>query len=309
MADLTIRTCNAAAGLAWVRAGLRLFARRPLVIIVLVAFGPLLNWTLGLVPVIGTPFALILFPTISIGMLAVCRTADEGALPGLASYTAALRDPVARFQLLKIGVFYALVIGALLTLWSLLPGDPGAALESPPPVASAPPAAADGSAAPASPAAPAPPAAPAAPAAANESDVPDLALTPARVVMLLTGLTVLVPLQMTIWFAPALVTWHRMPATKALFFSFFACWRNRAPMVVFLLALFGLACMAVLAFAALIGLLNAKDGLAQYLLAPPPLLLLAITQTSTLAMYRDVVVDDSDVPSLDAPRPEPGATA
>ncbi|SPE32029.1 putative membrane protein [Burkholderiales bacterium] len=303
MAELTIRTRTAAAGLAWVRAGLRLFARRPLVIVVLVAFGPLLNWTLGLLPIVGTPFALILFPTISIGMLAVCRAVDEGAMPGLASYTAALRDPFARFQLLKIGVYYALVIGTLLTVWSLLPADPASATESPPPVATAPAIVPDGSAAPG--ALPAP----AAPAAANEPPAPDLALTPARAVMLLTGLAILVPLQMTIWFAPALVAWHRMPASKALFFSFFACWRNRAPLLVFLLALFGLACIAVLAFAALIGLLNAKDGLAQYLLAPPPLLLLAITQTSTLAMYRDVVVDDSDLRGQEAGSQEPGATA
>lgn len=285
MADVTIRTRKAAAGLAWVQAGLRLFARRPLMILLLVAFGPLLNWTVGMVPIVGTAFALILFPTISVGMLAVCRAVDEGSMPGLSSYLAALRDPVARWELLKMGVYYALVAGVLVTLWSFVSPEgagPSQMAPTPPPTAQAP-------GAPTAPASP-----PAAPEPA-EQQVPDLSLTPLRAVMLVASALVLVPLQMTVWFAPVLVAWHRMPASKALFFSFFACWRNRAPMLVYLLALFGLACMAVLAFAALIGLLNAKGGLAELLLAPPPLLVLAIAQTSTLAMYRDVVASGSDL--------------
>ena len=301
MTDVSIRTRKAAAGLAWVQAGLRLFARRPLVIVVLVAFGPLLNWTIGLLPIVGTAFALILFPTISLGMLAVCRAVDEGAMPGLSSYLAVLRDPVARWELLKIGVYYALVIGVLVTLWSLVPAGGGAPATSNPPAPSVPSPRADGAPAPASPANPATGTTP------LEAQAPELSLTPLRVAMLLTAIAILVPLQMTIWFAPALVAWHRMPATKSLFYSFFACWRNRAPMVVYLLALFGLACIAVLAFAALVGLLNAKDGLAQFLLAPPPLLLLAITQTSTLAMYRDVVADVSTAP--DEQTPSQGSSA
>ena len=292
MAELSIRTRNAAAGLAWVRAGMRLFARRPLVIVVLVALGPMLIWSLGLVPIVGTPFALILVPAISIGMLSVCRAVDEGAMPGLASYTAALRDPVARLRLLKIGVYYALVVGALVTAMSFLPdGSSAPSGASPPPGASGP--------AETSPA----------PSGAPVPEVPDLALTPTRLVLFLASLVIWVPLQMTVWFAPALVAWHQLPASKALFFSFFACWRNRAPMLVYLLALLGLVFLAVIALAALIGALNAKETFAQYLLAPLPLLLLAITQTSTLAMYRDVVDDGSNLRRIAADEQEPSAPA
>ncbi len=300
MVDVSIRTRKAGAGLAWVQAGLRLFARRPFVIVVLVAFGPLLNWTIGFLPVVGTAFALILFPTISLGMLSVCRAVDEGAIPGLMSYLGILRDRVARWELLKIGVYYALAIGVLVTLWSILPGDGTASSTPSAPAASTPSSTTEGTTTPANPnVAPAP----------LESQTPDLALTPAHAAMLLAAVVILVPLQMTIWFAPVLVAWHAMPATKALFFSFFACWRNRAAMVVYLLALFGLACIAVLAFAALVGLLNAKGGMAQLLLAPPPLLMLAITQTSTYAMYRDLVSDGSDLSSQPTSAREPGTPA
>lgn len=220
-------------------------------------------------------------------------------MPGLSSYLAALRDPVARWELLKMGVYYALVVGVLVTLWSFVSPEgagPSQMAPTPPPTAQAP----------GAPTAPANP--PAAPEPA-EQQVPDLSLTPLRAVMLVASALVLVPLQMTVWFAPVLVAWHRMPASKALFFSFFACWRNRAPMLVYLLALFGLACMAVLAFAALIGLLNAKGGLAQLLLAPPPLLVLAIAQTSTLAMYRDVVASGSDLRNQQVLPQQPGPAA
>jgi len=300
MADVSIRTRKAAAGLAWVQVGLRLFARRPFVIVVLVAFGPLLNWTIGLLPVVGTACALILFPTISLGMLTVCRTVDEGAMPGVMSYLGVLRDRVVRWELLKIGVYYALAIGVLVTLWSFLPVDGTAASPPTAPTVSTPPPSVDGTTAPTTPANPN-----VAPAPLEPQGL-DLSLTPMRIVMLLTAVVILVPLQMTIWFAPVLVAWHAMPATKALFFSFFACWRNRAAMVVYLLALFGLACIAVLAFAALVGLVNAKGPMAQLLLAPPPLLMLAVTQTSTFAMYRDLVADGSDLSSQPLTVQEPG---
>lgn len=272
MAELRIRTRNTAAGLAWVRAGLRLFARQPLVIVVMVALGPLLTWTVALVPVVGTAFGLILVPTMSIGMLAVCRAVERGEMPGLASYTAAMHDPVARLQLFKLGIYYALVFGVLATAWSLLPADAHPAAGSRPAN---------------------PPAATATPDTTAAPDAPDLALTPMRLALTVGSLLLAIPLEMSMWFAPALVAWHQMPAGKALFFSFFACWRNRAPMLVYLLALSGLAFAAVLAFGALIGALNVKESIALYLLAPLPLSLLAISKTCALAIYRDVVEDGS----------------
>jgi len=236
-------------------------------------------------------------------MLTVCRTIDEGAIPGLMSYLGVLRDRIAPRELLKIGVYYALVIGVLVTLWSFLPVDGTAASPPNAPTAPTPPPSVEGTTVPTTPANPN-----AAPAPL-EPQGPDLSLTPMRIVMLLTAVVILVPLQMTIWFAPVLVAWHAMSATKALFFSFFTCWRNRAAMVVYLLALFGLACIAVLAFAALVGLVNAKGPMAQLLLAPPPLLMLAVTQTSTFAMYRDLVADSSDESSQHAPAHDPSTPA
>ncbi len=272
MADLTIHTRNAATGLAWVRSGLRLFARRPFVLIVMVAFGFLVTWTVALLPFAGPGLALVVVPATSVGMLAVCRAVELEQAPGISNYTDLLGDPHARLQVLKIGIFYALVIGALGTAWSLLPDATQGATPAPPP----------GTGTGSVDAGPGP--VPQSPAA---SDLP--AITPARALLALASLAIVVPLEMSLWFAPVLCAWHRMSAGKALFYSFFACWRNRLPMLVYLLALLGIVLIGVMAFGTLISITNAREGLAMYLLAPLPLTLLAVSKTCALAMYRDVV--------------------
>jgi len=270
MADLTIQTRNAATGLAWVRSGLRLFARRPFILIVMVAFGFLVTWTVALLPFAGPGLALVVVPATSVGMLAVCRAVELEQAPGISNYTDLFRDPHARLQVLKIGIFYALVIGALGTAWSLLPDATQGSIPAPP--------AGTGSVD----AGPSP--VQQSPAA---SELP--AITPARALLALASLAIVVPLEMSLWFAPVLCAWHRMSAGKALFYSFFACWRNRLAMLVYLLALLGIVLIGVMAFGTLISITNAREGLAMYLLAPLPLTLLAISKTCALAMYRDVV--------------------
>jgi len=341
MADPRILTLPARAGLQWLRSGVRLFLRQPLMLFLLVALGPLLVLlTLALLPVVGQAICLLLTPVLAVGMLSVCRAVDQGTTPGLGSYTAALLVPGARLQLLKIGVYYALVAGLLASAWSLLPDEPpapaaastgsaagpreashdasrdagrdagldairgagadagadegGAAAAVPgdaAATAAAPPAAVPIEPPAAVPIEP-PAAAPVEPPATVPVEPPApaaVAPTPLRVLVLGASLAVWLPLQMTIWFAPVLCAWHGMTAGKALFFSFFACWRNRGPMILFLSALLGGFFLALVLCAAVVTALGAGDRAAQYLLAPLPLLVLAIAQTSNLTIYRAVV--------------------
>jgi len=107
-----------------------------------------------------------------------------------------------------------------------------------------------------------------------------------------------VPFAMTIWFAPPLVGWYRMPVAKALFFSFFACWRNRGALLVYLLALLGLGALGLLLLGALIDLINAREGLAPFLLmAPLVFLMLAIFQSAHLMMVEAVIEPGAPAPS------------
>ena len=133
------------------------------------------------------------------------------------------------------------------------------------------------------------------PAAKGLPAAPDFMVNAIPVPLFIVLAVITVPFLMTVWFAPALSGWYRMPAAKALFFSFFACWRNRAAMLVYLVTLMGLWVIAVLILGSLIEILNAKEGLAPYLLVAPLLFLtLAIAQAANLAMVQDVIDDGSE---------------
>ena len=314
-----IRTFRAAAGLSWVRQGLRLFARQPLVLAVLVGLGPLLLLTLKVVPLLGDLASLLLTPAIGVGMLTVCRSIRAGEPAGISSYLAALREPVRRLRLLQLGAYYAIFAGLVSLALSFVPAPPaagGADLHARPsggatsvspsgPAAdsSTPIGAATNPSAPSSPAtddasAPALPPAPAAPAAAASKAMPaapDFTANPIPLPVFFALALVAVPFLMTIWFAPVLCGWYGMSAPKALFFSFFACWRNRTAMLVYLITLLGIWVLAVLVLASLIDVLNAKEGLAPYLLlAPLVFIIVAIAQSANLAMVEDVIDDGRD---------------
>jgi hypothetical protein len=274
-----IRVCKAAQGLTWVKSGLRLLGRQPMLTVVFVAIGPMFLWSLGLVPLVGTAFALILWPTAMLGMLATCRTIDAGSMPTIAAYVEPWRDARTRLALVKLGIFYAIVMGILGTFWATASWD------------MVPHAAAVGA-----------PAEPALPASGEASqDFGTLAPTGHNAIQVLISLVFWVPLQMSIWFAPVLVGWYAMSAGKSAFFSFFACWRNKGAMLVYLVGMFVCVFVAVMGFAAVIGLLGISDQTALYVFAPLVLLSVAASQTSTLAMVRAVVDDDESGP--DAPLP------
>jgi hypothetical protein len=285
-----IRSHRASAGLGWVQRGLRLFSRHPLVLAVLVGLGPLLLLTLKVVPALGDLVSYLLTPAVILGMLTVCRSVREGTPAGISSYLAALHDPATRLRLLQLGAYYA-VFGGLVTLALSFAPEPAPASSADLPLNGNLIAAAPGPPAPAADQA----APPAAPAAKNLAGTPDFAANPISLPVFFELVAIVVPFMMTIWFAPALCGWYHMPAPKALFFSFFACWRNRAAMLVYLVTLLGIWVIAVLILASLIDLLNATAGLAPYLLLAPLLfLMMAIAQAANLAMVQDVIDDGTE---------------
>lgn len=61
----------------------------------------------------------------------------------------------------------------------------------------------------------------------------------------LTFAALYTPVTAALWFAPPLVGWHNMPAGKALFFSFFAAWRNWRALLVYFVGLLALWAIAL----------------------------------------------------------------
>ncbi len=60
-----------------------------------------------------------------------------------------------------------------------------------------------------------------------------LAVLPIIALAVLVGMALMLPLVMAVWFAPALVVFHDMPATTAMKTSFAGCLRNIVPFLVY----------------------------------------------------------------------------
>jgi hypothetical protein len=99
------------------------------------------------------------------------------------------------------------------------------------------------------------------------------------------------PVLMLMWFAPALVGWHRLTPGKSMFGSVVACWRNKWPLLVFGLVV-SLAMTA--ASAVVIGVATAFVSSRQAMsmvLAPLALVMMTIVQASFYPMYKSVFAD------------------
>jgi hypothetical protein len=99
------------------------------------------------------------------------------------------------------------------------------------------------------------------------------------------------PILMAMWLAPPLVGWQHLTAPKAMFYSFFACWRNRWPLLTFIAGAFGAGSLATATLAAIVGLLVPDRGLATLLIVPLLLALLAVVQGGIFRMYTQIVED------------------
>ena len=89
----------------------------------------------------------------------------------------------------------------------------------------------------------------------------------------LVFLALVVPVAMAIWFAPALVALHAMPAIDAMKLSFQACWANIMAFLVYGLVLVGLSILALLTL-----------GLGYLVLLP-------VIYITYYTSYRDVLTD------------------
>jgi hypothetical protein len=106
--------------------------------------------------------------------------------------------------------------------------------------------------------------------------------------LLLTALAAEFVLLMLMWFAPLFAAWHRQPATKALFFSFFALANNRGAFAVFALALVLLLFVAAQVAGVLITLAPSRQ-VAALLVAPLALFLMTLVQCAAYQSYVSVV--------------------
>ncbi len=211
-------------GWLWVLHGFALFRLYPVFWLLLLLFYWTLLLLVGAVPVAGMVALILTVPALAAGFMAACQAAQQKTPPLPSHLFLPLRHDQ-RHQLM-LGVIYLACMLVLMLISQLIGGDVLLRLappEVPPEVSAGVPAGmpagvpttgSDGT------------------AAALPKNLP-----PGMAFELRTGalvaLLLYTPVMLAFWFAPALCYWHRIGVGKALFFSFFAAWRNAGAFLVY----------------------------------------------------------------------------
>lgn len=244
-------------GWQWLFEGARLWRSNPAILIFASFTYMLLLLLLGAIPLIGQIIAYLLMPMMSLGVLNICRTVDQGRKAGPDMLFSGFRAPLVP-QLMAIGGLYFLGSMAVLLIAAFFDG--GALMRI---VTGSEP-------------------------FDPQTDLPDMGNA------LMVAVVLSLPVLASYWYAPVLAGWWRVPAVKAMFFSFYACVQNWRPMVAFglaLLLMLGFLPRVLIGFAAMISPLFST-----LLTLILPLILLPVTFASFYANARDVFGWDQDAP-------------
>ena len=187
-------------GVLWVRTGLQAFARQPLAFISLFFLFMALVSIASQLPLIGAALALMLLPTMTLGLMAATAQAAGPEKPAAgAVFVAALnavRSDVRPMAVL--GAMYAALFLLVMALSAIADGGEFARVYL-----------------------------------LGKPLTHELAETTEFQIALWIAMALYLPLSLAFWHAPALVHWHRVPPAKSLFFSFVACFKNFGALTVF----------------------------------------------------------------------------
>ena len=176
-------------GWLWLARGFALFRRSPARWLLIVLTYWMAIALTNVIPVVGALIATVLLPAFSVSFMIMCDELEHRRPIGLATLFAGFRSQLA--QLVALGGLYLVSIVLVLAISTL--ADNGTlwnwVIRGKPPGVQA---------------------------------MTDGSLSSALLLAAALG----TPVMMAFWFAPVLTAWQGMGAFKALFFSFFAVWRN-----------------------------------------------------------------------------------
>ncbi|OFZ86056.1 MAG: hypothetical protein A2V78_13105 [Betaproteobacteria bacterium RBG_16_64_18] len=250
------RTVPARHGWFWLARGFFLFRKNPPMWTLLVFTYWILVALVNQIPIAGPLAATLFLPAFSVSFMAICRQLDRGdpLLPILLFAGFRARLPT----LVTLGALYLLSILLVLGISAL--ADHGA-LAHWVIYGTAP----------------------------SAEVIRDGSLSSALIIAAAAG----TPVVMAFWFAPVLAAWDGMGAPKALFFSFFASWRNWRAFLLYgaVLALAGTGLSVALVAAAL--LLRGHPELLRLGLIAAILVTMPTLFGSFYAAYCDVFPNDA----------------
>lgn len=217
---------------AWIRTGWGYFRRQPGLWVLLTLIFGAFLIALKYVPVIGPLATILLVPVLAAGLILGCQTMDRGGELELAHLFAGFRRNTG--QLVLVGL-----IGFALTFSVMIPA---VVLMGPSVFMGV--------------------------MGGASADMVGIA----GVLGLLIALALFVPVNMALWFAPALVMLQKQSAPRAIAESFKGCLKNIVPFLIYGIVLFVLAMIASIPF-----------GLGWLVLGP-------VVFGSVYAAYRDIYV-------------------
>jgi len=215
-------------GVLWVRTGLKAFAKQPFAFISLFFFFMALVSIASQVPIIGAAIALMLLPTMTLGLMAAAaEAAGPDKPPAGAVFTAALKAVRSDVRSMAVlGALYAALFLVVMAISALADGGQfarayllGGPLSR------------------------------------------ELAETTEFQLALWISMALYLPLSLAFWHAPALVHWHHVPPAKSLFFSFVACFKNFGALTVFGLVWVGVFIVAGIVLSLVASLLVAVGAM------------------------------------------------
>jgi hypothetical protein len=238
-------------GYVWFRQGVWLFRKSPLSFLMLLFIYVITAQLAVYIPLIGAIAMLVATPGLSVGIMTACRDViqDKRVMPVVLLAGFRRNGKTATRNLLVLGGIYAAMVFVLL----LVAGSVIDTTEVLTIIA--------------------------------KEEAPTADTIRQVYVSLLLGATLYTPVAMLFWFAPMLSAWHDVPPLKALFFSWTACWRNRAAFFTYAV-LFAVVGVAIPIF--LVAVLSAVGGetILAFLITPYVLLMMAVLHCSFYATYR-----------------------
>jgi hypothetical protein len=255
--NVAINRVAASTGIVWLKGGLALMRRSPLIV-----HGAFLCYFLILIlisqiPLIGGVLSSVLVPALFAGLMTLLRAVAQKQPVSFAALFSGLTNPATRVPLLLSGIVY--LAGLLLALAASSIADGGLLFRV---------------------------------MALGEQMDPKAMQTPEAMMPLLGAMIVssvaMLPTVAAFWIAPQLIAWHGMGAGKALFFSFFAFFRNLSALLVFFAATIGLLLCIALVMSLLATLMGTPQA-GEIAMVPATLFLTVVVYASFYASYESIV--------------------
>lgn len=262
---MKLRLVAPARGAVWVRQAFALFFRQPLAFSAVFAGFMLALFLLAMLPFVGTFLLLTGLPLATLASMVATRTASSGRSPLPSAFTEPLRSGKARLVALgQLGLTYAASTLFIIALSDFADGGTLDALLRMLAEAKTPP-----------------------------EQLAERAGDPRLQFGLLLRFSLAALLALPFWHAPALVHWGGLGASKALFFSAIACWRNKGALTVYAFTwtavIFGIALLANLFFFAI-----GQPRLIALFAMPASLLISTVFYASLYFTFADSFVQDED---------------